>query len=358
VKRLRRFAPARVGAGAAPGYRAPVTGEPRPPGDRMPPGMPPPVAPPPQPERLEPRVHDPGIRDLSARDVGAAVARAVREAVDDNIPALAAALAFRGFLAIPAALLAAVGTFGVVADPGTVTEVVDRLGGTLPPAALVLVQDSLERVTENASGSVTAIVVGAAVAIWTILGSMTTLMWALNVVYERRETRGFLRQRAVAALMFVLVLLAVALTFALLVLGPWLADATGSALGAGWLTQWGWWVAQWPIHFAGLLAVFAGILYLGPDVDHPRWRFITPGSLFAVVAWILVSAGFALFVATLDSYDRVWGSLAGVIVTQTWLWLSSIALLFGAQLNAEFERSRELRRSEPAEYYVQAPPRG
>jgi len=105
----------------------------------------------------------------------------------------------------------------------------------------------------------------------------------------------------------------------------------------------------------GLMLAFATILYLGPNVEHPRWRFLSFGTGLAVVVWLLASGAFALFVSQLGSYDKTWGSLAGVIIMLTWLWLSALALLFGAEINAEAERSRELRRGEPAEVELQAP---
>jgi membrane protein len=108
---------------------------------------------------------------------------------------------------------------------------------------------------------------------------------------------------------------------------------------------------------AGLLAAFATVLYLGPNVDHPRWQFLTPGSVLAVVVWLAASGLFAVYTAMFGSYNKTWGSLAAVIVMLTWLWLTGLALLFGAEVNAEAERSRELRQGEPAEREIQAPAR-
>ena len=158
--------------------------------------------------------------------------------------------------------------------------------------------------------------------------------------------------------MVVLLLLAFALAFGLLVLGPHLSGWIGSAVGADALVEWLWWTAQWPILLLGLLLAFATILYLGPDVDHPRWSFLTIGTAFAVVVWLAASGAFALYASRFGSYDKTWGSLAIVIIMLTWLWLSSLALLLGAEVNAEAERSRELRRGEPAETTLTAPPKG
>jgi membrane protein len=157
--------------------------------------------------------------------------------------------------------------------------------------------------------------------------------------------------------MVILMLVAFTLAFGLLVLGPQLSGWIGDAVGLEALVVWLWWTAQWPVLILGLLIAFATILYLGPNVDHPRWQFLTFGTALAVVVWLLGSGAFAVFVSQFGSYNKAWGSLAAVIVMLTWLWLSALALLFGAELNAEAERSRELRRGEPADVELLAPPR-
>jgi membrane protein len=184
---------------------------------------------------------------------------------------------------------------------------------------------------------------------------MTALMRALNRAYDREETRGFVRQRVTALAMVCLALLAFALVLGLLVLGPHLAGWIGDASGLETLVDWIWWTAQWPILLAGLLLTFAGILYLGPNVAHPRWRFLTPGAVLAVAVWLVASGLFAAYTSMLGSYNKTWGTAATVVVTLVWLWLSGLALLIGAEVNAEAERSRELRRGEPAEHGLQAP---
>jgi membrane protein len=312
----------------------------------------------PQPEHDEPRLADPEPHDLSFRDYLAVLIRAVKDARDDHIPNLAAALAYYAFLALPSVLLIAVGVFSLTADEDAVGEIVQRLQGIVPGEALDLIEDSLIRVTEAQSNSGLAfIVLGSILALWTLTGAMETLMWALNTAYDREETRGFVKRRLTALVMVVLMLIAFALAFGLLVLGPHLSGWVGDAVGLEDVVQWLWWTAQWPILIFGLLVAFATILYLGPNVDHPRWRFLTFGTTISVVVWLLASGGFALYVSQFASYNKAWGSLAAVIIMLTWLWLSALALLFGAEVNSEAERSRELRRGEPAETEIQAPPK-
>jgi membrane protein len=312
----------------------------------------------PQPERSERKLADPSLGDLSKRDYLAILVRAAKESLNDHITNLAAALAYYAFLSIPALLLVAVGVFGLVADEDAVTALIERLEGVAPQEALTLLEQTLNRVTETAGGSGLAmIVVGSVLALWTVTGAMETLMWALNSAYDREETRGFVKRRLTALLMIVLLLLAFSLTFGLLVLGPVLSGWIGDAVGLEALVKWLWWTAQWPLLILGLLVAFATILYLGPNVDHPRWRFVTLGPAISVLAWLVASGAFAFYVSMFGSYNKAWGSLAAVIIMLTWLWISGLALIFGAEVNAESERSRELRRGEPAEVELQAPPK-
>jgi membrane protein len=312
----------------------------------------------PLPEPEEPKLAEPGVGDLSKRDYVAAVRRAGKESLNDHITNLAAALAYYAFLAIPSVLLVAVGVFSLVADADLIEEIVQRLEGVVPAEAVTLIEDTLDRVVASTSNTgITMVVVGSVLALWTITGAMETLMWALNAAYDREETRGFVKRRITALAMVILLLLAFVLAFGLLVLGPHVSGWVGSAVGLETVVDWLWWTAQWPILIVGLLGAFATVLYLGPNVDHPRWSFLTVGTAISVVVWLGASGLFALYVGQFGSYNKAWGSLAAVIIMLTWLWITGLALLFGAEVNAEVERSRELRRGEPAEQELQAPPK-
>jgi len=312
-------------------------------------------APKPQPERAEPKLEDPGLRDLSKRDYKAIVMRAGKEAIDDAIMDSAAALAYYAFLAIPAALLVAVGFFSLFAGPAFVPDMMQKLRGVVPAETIDLLRESLTRVQENEGGGLVMVILGFVLALWTATGAMNALMRALNRSYDRKETRNFVKQRLTALGMLVCMVLAFALSFGLLVLGPALSSWIGSAIDAESVFKWIWWTAQWPVLIAGLLLTFAGILYLGPNIDHPRWQFITPGSVLAIAIWLIASGLFAVYVSLFGSYNKTWGTLAAVIIMLTWLWLSGLALLFGAEVNAEAERSRELREGKPAEAELTAP---
>jgi membrane protein len=312
-------------------------------------------APMPQPERHEPKVPDPGLTDLTFSDYRAMVIRAGKKSLADGITDQAAALAYYSFLAIPAVLLVAVGLFTLVASPDAITTLMDKIGKVTPAQTTEVLGGSLRRLNENQSSSLVMTIVGFVLALWTTTGAMTAFMRALNKAYDRDESRNFVRQRFVALQMVAALGAAFLLIFGLLVLGPLVSDWIGSALDIEGVIGWVWWIAQWPVLFVGLLAAFSTVLYLGPNVDHPKWRFITPGTLLAVVVWLAASGLFAVYTSMFGSYNKTWGTLAAVIVMLTWLWLTALALLFGAEVNAEAERSRELRQGEAAGRRIQAP---
>jgi membrane protein len=309
----------------------------------------------PQPEKREPKLPDPGLTDLSRQDYKAILVRAAKKALADGITDLAAALAYYSFLAIPAVLLVAVGLFTLIASPDAITTLMEKIGSVAPSQTTELLGGSLRRLNQNQSSSVIMTIVGFVLALWTTTGAMTSFMRALNRAYDRDETRNFVKQRVVAVQMVVALGVAFLLIFGLLVLGPLMSKWIGQALNIEGVFGWIWWIAQWPVLIGGLLAAFAAVLYLGPNVEHPRWQFITPGSVVAVFVWLVASGLFAIYTSMFGSYNKTWGSLAAVIVMLTWLWLTGLALLFGAEVNAEAERSRELRQGKPAEDQIQAP---
>jgi membrane protein len=312
-------------------------------------------APEPQPEREEPRLEEPRPTTLSKRDYLGILRRALKEFNDDHMTNIAAALAYYAFLAIPSALLVAAGLFSLLAGPHAVTTLIDKVHGIVPGQATSLLDSSLRNLTKHKGTGITVLSIGGVLAFWSLTGAMQNLMWALNIAYDRDEERGFVRRRLTALWMVIFALIGFALAFGVLVLGPHLSTWIGDALHARTVTKIVWYVAEWPLLVAGLLVAFAGLMHYGPNVEHPRWRFLSFGSVTAIVIWLVGSGAFAVYVSKFSSYNKTWGSLAAVVVMLTWLWLSAAALLLGAEINAEAERSRELRRGEPAEVEMQAP---
>jgi membrane protein len=291
---------------------------------------------------------EPGdLSDLSARDYVGVVYRGIKRALADNVTNLAAAVAYYAFLAIPSALLVAVGAFSVFAGPDAINNILDHLSPVMPASAVNLIGDTLTRTTQAQSGGLVMIVVGFLLALWTLSGAMQTVMWALTAAYERDETRGFVKKRLIAVTLIFCVVVSFALVFVLLVLGPDASRWVGSAVGNTTLVRWVWWTAEWPILLVGLMTMFAIVLYLAPNVVPRKWQFITPGAVFAVVVWLVASGLFAVYTSNFSTYNKAWGSLAAVIIMLTWLWVSALALLVGGEINAEVQRCRALNPPRP-----------
>jgi membrane protein len=224
-----------------------------------------------------------------------------------------------------------------------------HVGTVMPAQATELLGSSLKNLDAHPASSVVMTVVGFVLALWSTTGAMNAYMLAINLAYERKDKRSFVRKRIVALEMVVAIGFAFVLVAVLLIFGPQIEKSISSHVGgAGGVLDVAWWIAQVPILLVGLLAAFATLLYLGPDLQHRKWQFLTPGSLVAAVMWILISALFAVYTSMFGSYNKTWGTLSAVIVMLTWLWLSAMAILYGAEVNAELERSRELRGGAPA----------
>jgi membrane protein len=312
----------------------------------------------PQPERKESRLCDPGLRDLSFRDWRAIFVRAFKGFLDDNGTMLASALAYSTFFAIPSVLLVTVGVFTLVVGPDTISSLMAHFSHVMPAAATSLLGQSLHRLDAHPSTGIAMTAVGFVLALWSTTSAMTTYITAVNLAYDRKDGRNFVKKRFVAVEMVAVIGFAFVLVAALLIFGPALEQLAAAHAGplsgaVGWI----WWIAQWPILLLGLLSAFATLLYLGPDVDHRHWRFVSPGSAFATLVWLAASGAFAFYTSAFSSYNKTWGTLAAVIIMLTWLWLAAIALLLGAELNAETERSRELRAGRGAERDLQVPAR-
>ena len=181
-------------------------------------------------------------------------------------------------------------------------------------------------------------------------------MRASNSIYERDEGRPFWKLRPLQILVtLILVLMAALVVLALIVSGP-VAEAIGSAVGLGDTAVMVWDIAKWPVLLVVVMLMLAILYWSAPNAKPAGFRWISPGSVVAVILWVLASAGFALYVANFSSYDKTYGALGGVIVFLVWMWITNIAVLIGAELNAETERARELEAGVPgAEEEIQAP---
>jgi membrane protein len=292
------------------------------------------------------------LRDLSFGDWKAIVVRACKRFMANNGTMLASALAYSSFFAIPSVLLVATGLFTLIAGPQAITSLIQHLHGVIPSQAASLLGGSLHRADAHPGTSLVVTIAGFVLAVWAVTGAMNAYMLAVNIAYGRKDRRSFVKKRIVAVKMAAVMGGAFALVAVLTIFGPVVEHSIASRIGAvGGVLNVAWWILQWPIVLAGLLVAFATLLYLGPDDERAKWKFVTPGSVVAAVLWIAASGLFAVYTATFASYNRTWGALSAVIVTLTWLWLTGMALLLGAEINAEAERSgtsREARELSPS----------
>ena len=251
---------------------------------------------------------------------------------------MASAVAFSTFLAIPATLLLALGVFTLFAEETLIDDLMERFGTVVPEEAVTLVSDSLLQLQQQRSSGLLMAGVGLVLALWTTTGAVTTVMTAINRAYDLDDERSFVRKRVTALVLVAALGVAVLLVAGFLVLGPHVQRWIGEALDAEGAVAWTWWTVQWPVLVVALTTAFALVFYLATDRRSRRWRFISPGAVVAVLVWLLVSTGFAVYTSQFGTYNKTWGSLSVAIVTLVWLWLSAIALLFGAEVNAETDR--------------------
>jgi membrane protein len=202
-----------------------------------------------------------------------------------------------------------------------------------------------------------ALVLGLATALWSASGYIGAFGRAMNRVYEIDEGRPFWKLRPLQIILtLIAVIMAALVALALVVTGP-VATAIGDATGLGDTVVTVWDIAKWPVIALVVVLVIAVLYYATPNVQQPKFRWISVGALVAFVTWIIASILFGLYVSMFSSYDKTYGALAGVVVFLLWLWITNLALLFGAELDSELERSRQLQAGMPAETELQLPPR-
>jgi len=298
-----------------------------------------------------------GPSDLPGRSWWQILKRTVKEFQEDNLTDWAAALTYYGVMSLFPMLVALVAVLGLVGQSGSINTLLD----SLREAGLTGVADNIETPLKgvvHAKGGAGALLgVGLLGSLWAASGYLGAFMRAANSIYQVREGRPFWKLRPLqVALTLLGVFLLSLVTIGLVVSGP-LAEAIGNAIGFGGtaITIWG--IAKWPVMLLIVMGVLAALYYIAPNVRQPRFRWVTPGGVLAVLLWALASVGFGLYVAHFDSYNKTYGTLGGVISFLVWLWISNLALLLGAEFDAELERERELKAGLPAENELRLPPK-
>jgi membrane protein len=285
------------------------------------------------------------------------VKRTVREFKDDNLTDWAAALTYYAVLSLFPAFIALISILGLVVDPQTITRVITDVVSQLGPASAVdTFKEPIEQLANNRSTALVGLILGVATALWTASGYVGAFMRASNAIYEREEGRPFYLLRPLQILVtLVLVLMAALVVLSLVLTGP-VAKAIGDAVGLGDTAVTVWNIAKWPVLLVVVMLMLAILYWSSPNAKQAGFRWISPGAVLAVLVWIAASVAFAFYVGNFGSYNKTYGALAGVIVFLVWMWLTNVAVLLGAELNAETERGREIEEGVPgAEEEIQAP---
>lgn len=299
------------------------------------------------------------LRDLRRSMLVPTLRRTVSEFQADELTDRAAALTYYGVLSLFPALIVLVSLLGLVGDPRSTTQAVQDIVTELGPAsAAEAIIEPVESITSNDRAAGVLFVVGLAGAVFFASGYVGAFIRASNAIYEIREGRPFWKLRPLQmGVTLAMVMLLAGVLLALVLTGP-VVEAVAGPLGIGEtaLTLWG--VLKWPVLVLVVLGMIAVLYYASPNVRQVGFRWVTPGSVLALVLWTLASIGFAFYVANFGSYDQTYGTLGGVITFLVWLWITNIAVLLGAELNAELERSREIGAGVPeAEHEIQLAPR-
>ncbi len=298
-----------------------------------------------------------GIGSISKRSWKYIARKTVREFSDDQCTDLAAALTYYAVLALFPGIIAVVSLLGVVGQAQTsVNTVMNMLQPMMAPKTLDTIRPAVENLATS-QGAGIGLILGLLGALWSASGYVGAFGRSLNRIYEIREGRPVWKLRPWMLLVtLAAVLLAVVILLILVVSGP-VAQSIGNTIGLGGTAVTIWQYAKWPVLLLAVMVVVAILYWATPNVKQPKFRWISVGAAVAIVVWIVASIAFAFYVANFGSYNKTYGSLAGIIVFLLWLWLTNVALLFGAELDAEIERGRELQGGLPAEENVQLPPR-
>jgi membrane protein len=295
--------------------------------------------------------------DLGGRSWWAILKRTVSEFQDDNLTDWAAALTYYGVMSLFPMLLALVAVLGLFGSADSVTSMIDSLKAVGLGSIAKSINEPLSDVIRHRSSAGVLFVVGLGVALWSASGYIGAFIRAANAIYEVDEGRPFYKLRPLQLLVtIVMVLLLSLVAIGLVITGP-LTDAVGNLLGLGHSATTVFSIVKWPVMLVIVMGMFAALYYIAPNVRQPRFRWITPGGIVAVLIWVAASAGFGIYIAHFASYSKTYGTLGSVITFLVWLWLSNIAVLFGAELDSELERERELKQGLPAQRDLQLPPR-
>lgn len=272
---------------------------------------------------------------------GGVIKRTFKEFNADHLTDLAAALTYYGVLAIFPMLIVIVSVLGLIGHSVT-QPLITNLGSVAPGAAQQIFSNAIKNIQSQQGTAGVAFVVGLAVALWSASGYIAAFMRASNVIWDVEEGRPFYKTIPIRLGVTLITVILLTLSALAVVFTGSLAGKVGNVIGVGSTAVQIWDIAKWPVMLVFVTVILAILYYTGPNVRQPGFRWVTPGGIFAVIMWIVVSALFAFYVANFSSYNKTYGALASVIVFLVWLWLTNVVILFGAELNAELERGRQI----------------
>jgi membrane protein len=279
--------------------------------------------------------------DLPRRSWRRTLKRTGEQFLEDHLLQWAAALTFFAVISLFPALLAMVSLLGVVGT-SAIEPLITNVSELAPGAARDIALGALESIERSAGGSGPAFAFALLIALWSASAYVGAFIPAANIVWEVEEARPIWKRLVVRlALTVVLMLLTVATALSVVLTGP-IARELGNVLGLGEQAVDAWALAKWPFLALVMMLLLAILYWASPNVRHPGWRWVTPGSVLAVALWIAASLAFTMYVANFSSYNATYGAIGGVLVFLLWLWLTNIAILLGAELNAEIERARAI----------------
>jgi membrane protein len=281
------------------------------------------------------------VTDLPKESFKGVFKRAWREFNEDKVTDWAAALTYYGVLSIFPMLLALISLLGLFGQSAT-QPLLDNISTVAPGPAKDIVTNAITNLQKSQSSAGVMFFVGLALALWSASGYVGAFMRASNDVWDVEEGRPAWKtiplRVGVTGLLLVLLTMS---AMAVVLTGP-LAKSIGDVIGLGSAAVTAWDIAKWPVLILVVSFMIALLYYAAPNVKHPKFQWVSPGSLMAVVMWIIASALFAFYVANFSSYNKTYGALGGVIVFLTWLWITNNVILLGAEVNAEIERGRQI----------------
>jgi membrane protein len=283
---------------------------------------------------------------LRARSWGGVFKRTVTEFRQDNLTDLAAALTYYGVLAIFPAIIALVSILGLIGHSAT-QPLIENLGKVAPGPAKSIFTSAIQNLNKSQGAAGIIFIAGLAGALWAASGYVAAFMRASNAIYDVEEGRPIWKTLPVRVGVTVVMVILLAISSVAIVLTGGLAKQLGTLIGVGSSAVQVWDIAKWPVLVLLVSFMLAILYWAAPNVKHPGFRWLSPGGMLAVAVWLIASGAFALYVANFSSYNKTYGALAAIVVFLVWLWISNIAILLGAEFNAELERGRCIEAGNP-----------